>query len=32
VSVRHLLTHEPKNPCCPTCQRAKMTARPARRV
>ena len=32
VSLRHLLTHEPKNPHCPTCQRAKMTAKPARRT
>ena len=32
VSLRRLLTHEPKNPYCPTCQRAKMTAKPARRV
>ena len=28
-SVHHLLTHMPKNPFCPTCQRAKMYKPPS---
>ena len=30
-SIQHLLTHLPKHPLCPTCQRVKMTRKPARR-
>ena len=30
-SKEHLLTHEPKNPWCPTCQRAKMMKKPSLR-
>ena len=29
-SLRHLMTHLPKNRFCPHCQRAKITSRPAR--
>ena len=32
LSVEHLLTHTPKNPYCPSCIRAKMSRKPARRV
>ena len=28
TSIRHLMTHEPKNKYCQTCQRAKITAKP----
>ena len=27
-SLKHLMTHMPKNPHCSSCQRAKMTAKP----
>jgi len=30
-SLKHLITHHPKNPHCPVCQRAKLTSRPCRR-
>ena len=30
-SLKHLLTHRPKNPWCPACTRAKMSRRPSRR-
>ena len=30
VSLRHLMTHMPKNPWCPACQRAKMQRRSCR--
>ena len=32
ISLRHLMTHMPKNPWCPACQRAKMQRRSCRRV
>ena len=32
VSVEHLLTHTPFNPHCPSCLRAKMSRKPARRL
>ena len=31
-SVQHLMTHRPKNPYCPVCQRAKMMAPHARKL
>ena len=31
-SVQHLMTHRPKNPYCPVCQRAKMMAPRARKL
>jgi len=30
TSTRHLLTHTPKNPFCPSCQRAKLQSKPHR--
>ena len=30
-SLKHLMTHMPKNPFCPECQRAKMQRKQARR-
>ena len=29
VSIEHLMTHEPKNPYCQACQRAKMQTAPS---
>ena len=29
-SLRHLMTHKPRNPFCAACQRAKMQSKPAR--
>ena len=31
LSIGHLMTHNPKNPYCSSCQRAKMKAKPAPR-
>ena len=31
LSIGHLMTHNPKNPYCSSCQRAKMQAKPAPR-
>ena len=31
MSLRHLMTHEPKNKWCPICRRAKMMRKPAHR-
>jgi hypothetical protein len=31
MSPQHLLTHHPKDPRCPTCQRTKLSTKPARR-
>ena len=32
TSLKHLMTHFPKNPHCTACQRAKMTTTPARKT